>query len=512
MERYDSRQVADLIQIPICDKTVTSELSGDFSLPDYQPEIKRLLRVSASVMPSAKYFGASNAEFSGNIDYYVLYMGSDNGVYCAPLVGEYIVNLPFDADALNNIDGDIGGSAEIIPDTVSGRVTGPRKLNIRCRLKSHAKIWGESAMRRELGGDMDPSCLEKLVGEMKTAKVSYGVGNTLHLNDEMISDRSAGEVRVICADGRVMMSEVSSADGGVNCRGEVYIKLLMSREEGNETYSVLRKIPFTQYVETEGADLTCCAYAKGTVSELSVDVEEGRINTEVGVMIEVTAQKNQSVSYLRDMYSTNCESVCEYKKLTVPSALSCFNGNFTLGDSTALDGVGISPDARIADVLGSVSIEEHRCERGKMIIDGKARFNLLLERGGEYSVSELEFPFKYETECNSEAAECEICANVISCRARIDGERVGIDAEIAVCGRIWESNEIKCLCAIHFGELPSRSRGEFVICFPSSDDSIWSVAQRYRAKISELSAANKLVETTSPDDPSTLAGVSYLIV
>ena len=39
------------LQLPLCDKTVTSEVAGDFSLPDYQPEIKRLLRVSATVQP-----------------------------------------------------------------------------------------------------------------------------------------------------------------------------------------------------------------------------------------------------------------------------------------------------------------------------------------------------------------------------------------------------------------------------------------------------------------------------
>ena len=35
------------LTLPICDKVITQDISGDFSLPDYQPEIKRLLRITA---------------------------------------------------------------------------------------------------------------------------------------------------------------------------------------------------------------------------------------------------------------------------------------------------------------------------------------------------------------------------------------------------------------------------------------------------------------------------------
>ena len=84
------------IQIPLCDKTVLTEVAGDFSLPDYQPEIKRLLRIRPCVLPAAPYAGSGSAEFSGTLDYYVLYMGNDGGLYCAPLHTEYALSVPFE--------------------------------------------------------------------------------------------------------------------------------------------------------------------------------------------------------------------------------------------------------------------------------------------------------------------------------------------------------------------------------------------------------------------------------
>ena len=38
----------------LCDRRVVTELSSDFSLPDYQPEIKRLLSVRATASPADK--------------------------------------------------------------------------------------------------------------------------------------------------------------------------------------------------------------------------------------------------------------------------------------------------------------------------------------------------------------------------------------------------------------------------------------------------------------------------
>ena len=82
------------VQLPICDKSISSETAADFTLPDYQPEIKRLLRVSATVLPPSRYVGDRECEITGNIDYYVLYIGSDNAIYCAPLTGDYKISAP----------------------------------------------------------------------------------------------------------------------------------------------------------------------------------------------------------------------------------------------------------------------------------------------------------------------------------------------------------------------------------------------------------------------------------
>ena len=55
------------------------------------------------------------------------------------------------------------------------------------------------------------------------------------------------------------------------------------------------------------------------------------------------------------------------------------------------------------------------------------------------------------------------------------------------------------------------SLSELESCFPSPDDTLWSVAKRYHAPMAMLTVANDL-PAAEPDDKNALDGIGYLIV
>ena len=500
------------VVLPASDKIITSEMSGDFSLPDYQPEIKRLLRVTASMLPPSKYFGAGEAEFAGNIDYYVLYMGSDNEVYCAPLTGEYNVHMPIDKEDYIDLGDELVTVAQITPELVSGRVTSPRHITVKCRLKTHARIYGTGKVIGTIT-KCDGS-IEKLKSEVQNADVILGAGEMLTLTDEMIPDARDGEFRVVCADGRVLVSEVSAGKDEVICRGELYLKMIMSRENGTLPTVTVRRMPFSSIVAAEGVTPDSSAYAKGSLAELTLTVDEGRILTEAGVLLETVCQKNRPVEYISDMYSVTNESECVYRELTVPKGISGFNRNFTFSESMTLSEAGIGENMSVMDACGVAVLDEFRFEGGKCKMLGKCRFNLQLFDGSDYSGAEIEMPFKYEYDMPEavEDAEVEAEAGVVSCRARVDGERVGIDAEISLCGRVWEN--IKCLAleSYRLGEELSARSGEICVCYPAKGDTLWDIAKKYNAPLNVVSEANKLMQNVKADSVQSLEGTEYLVI
>lgn len=509
----NSYQNTEGMQIPLCDKTVLTEVAGDFSLPDYQPEIKRLLRIRPCVLPASHYAGAGNAEFSGTLDYYVLYMGNDGGLYCAPLHTEYAISVPFE-------EGQGGVSlcmADVVPESVVGRVSAPRKLNIRCRLRSGVRIFGTLPVAEQTEGVVDPFSVERLQGEQTLAHVGYGVGDVVRLGEDILTDSRGRNMRLVCAEGQVHVQEATPGAGVVNCRGEVELKLMMSAEEQGSlpdpvpTYLV-RKLPFSGSIEvscaTPGSE--CCVV--GNCAELSVAVEETYMHAEVGVVLQARVMSNRPMRYTKDIFSSKKACECVYDEYALPVAIRALNGNFTQSDSASLAEAGIAGGGSIVDVCGSADAEEMSWDRGRCTISGTGHYIVLMYADGEVSPHEISLPWKYEFECAREPMDWRAHVQVLSCRARVDGERIGVDAEIACAAEVWDTCSAKVLRSVSFGEATAGQSGAFVVCYPSAKDSLWSVAKRYATSLSSVRTANDLDDDVPADDPASIQGCKYLIV
>ena len=527
------------VQIPLPPRELSAEVAGDFTLPDYQPEIKRLLRIGVNLLPPNRFSGNGSTDLTGGMDYYVLYVGQDGGVYCAPLSSEYRLEAKGEADGgALSVGEPMICLCDLSSEVPVGRVLAPRRLNIRCKVKARVRSYGECPL--EAGAGEGDSTVETLTAEASVGRLFWGMGETLPLQDDVILSPADGEMRVVCAEGQVMITEATPAPGLVNCRGEVTVKLTLAPAETAAAFAMdtatpveaipltvlQRKIPFSQAIEVEGVTPACSAAARGYCTEISVQMEEGQLHVDLGVVCEARGQRNETVSYVKDLYSTRREGACRYTSYPAETALRALNGNFTLSDSLPLSEAGIDPAARVADVTASAIPEELTADpaKGRCVLTGKCRCHLLLVKDGEYAAAELALPFRYEFDdlglapgltrmadrASSVAYDGDVTA--IHCRARMDGERVGIDAELAVSLRTHAPAPFTALSDAGFGEEVTRRRGEYVICFPAPTDSVWSVAKRYHAPMAILTAANNLPAGVQPDGAESLEGVGYLIV
>lgn len=501
------------MQIPLCDKTVLTEVAGDFSLPDYQPEIKRLLRIRPCVLPAAPYAGSGNAEFSGTLDYYVLYMGNDGGLYCAPLHTEYAIGVPFEQ---GECEPELC-MADVVPESVVGRVSAPRKLNIRCRLRSGVRIFGQLPASEQTEGVVDPFSVERLQGEQMLAQIGYGVGDTVRLGEDILTDARGRNMRLVCAEGQVHVQEAIAGMGVVNCRGEVELKLMMSAEEQGSlpdpvpTY-LTRKLPFSGSIEVAAARPGCECCVVGNCAELSVAVEETYMHAEAGVVLEARVMSNRPVRYTKDIFSTKRACECVYDEYDLPVAIRALNGNFTQSDSVSLAESEIPAGGSIVDVCGSADAEQMTWERGRCTLSGTAHYVVLMYADGDVSPHEISMPWKYEMECARQPQDWRAHVQVLSCRARVDGERIGIDAEIACAAELWDTAPASVLRSVRFGDTADRAGGAFTVCYPSERDSLWSVAKRYGTALSAVRNANGIDADMPADAPESIQGCKYLIV
>ena len=267
-----------------------------------------------------------------------------------------------------------------------------------------------------------------------------------------------------------MVTEAVADRDAVTCRGEVTLKLLLAplgTPTDGETVPpaaptvALRRVPFTVTLDMPGVTPDCTACAHGACSELSVQGEEGHIHTDLGIVLEATAQRNETVCYTGDLFSTRAAGECRFADCAAGRALQTVQGNFTLSDSLPLSEAGIDPAAQTVDILASAQPETVSCSKGRAVLSGTCRFQLLLCKAGEWSTAEIVRPFRYECDlpvgADTEQPTFDGTVTAVTCRARMDGERVGLDAERRCPCTCWLASHSVPTCPAAAASMSSAS-------------------------------------------------------
>lgn len=491
----------------------TTDLAGDFVLPEYRPEIQRLLDARVTVSPADVYLSAAGCEVGGTVEYRILYCGGDGALYATSETAEYRLTLPLNLPSDARPEEGIACDVSVHAEAPLCRVTGPRKLSVRCRLHADVQILGTRTPEEMLEGD--PQTRETLLGSAECMHAFVGRGELLTLADEITLEGTSADLRVIAAEGKVFVTDAEASSGSVLAMGEVALRLLYSNEgEPGSVSTIQRRIPFRASIPTEGVEVNCEATAFGVCRDCSITVEEQRILCEVGVLLSARAQRNETVPFVKDAYSTT--AVCENQYRTIPfrRAEKCLNGNFTHGVNLPLSETGVRPSQNVVEVSADALIDRVENERGRCYLLGRCLCHLLLWEAGEWSTAELETPFRYETDApRGKVDGWQAVAEVINARARSDGESISLDAEIALSASLWSEDSLTHLALSREGEAISAGQGDgWTVCYPAGEDTLWSVAARYHRPIGEILERNGIPGAPVADARESLEGISYLLI
>ena len=471
------------ITMPMCDRTVNHEASGEFIIPDYQPELRRLLSVSERVLPPAKYVSGKGVECNGTVDYTVLYVGADGGVYSMSVSSEYEFGIPLD----NVSDFELSEGSSVILCTecegISARVTSPRKISIKSRLLSHVRAYGKIRLD---DGCAEAEGMQRLRKDIQNTDV-YATGSDVIAVEAEIGGMG-DDVRVVSADANAFIKNVRNTDNSIIAEGDVNLCMLICREDG-ELRPIHKKIGFEGEADkSEWADGGKCRVT-GTVTDVTVNIEDGRINCNISLVLDALTVCDRTVKYTADAYSTARECECDISTLAIPANIACMNGNFSQNERVPLSEVAIPEGARIIDSHGSVAFKNCEGTDGKYSFTGTAKYRILYEKEGEYGVCELELPARYALEgIPSNKYAFDALGDIIDCRVRIEGDTLAVDSEISVCADIFGEDPANAVREIRLGDPVEKGRSRMVVYFPAEGEGQWDVAKKYRVPAENLTA------------------------
>ncbi len=510
------------IQTPLMARTVTEELTDDFSLPEYKPEIRRMLSVTAEALPAAHYLTPGHAEFAGSIRYCICYEGSDGGVWSAELPSEYDFDLLLDNDPAFDTDG-MTAYADVTCESVTARVTAPRRMALRARVRADATVLGMRRLDENVSGGaaVPEGDLCRLTETRETALIARETADAADYSETFLPDDGGnGELRVILCRAEPFVGEVGTTLEGVTVRGELVVNTLLCRDsEGSRPFAVSRRIPFSETVHFDSApDRAAGCRAWGCVTSAVAEPDEnGGVAVTVGLVLTAEVATPATVAYTADIYSLSSESSTVTRECGSALMKKCINSNLTVTGSAELAALGLDGGIRVVDACADVVPSAERAAEGeKFSVCGKLRVHALVDNGAETSGKEFEIPYKYEPDIPggeqpySGGGYSEWNLSVPVCRVRVDGEKLTADCELAVSARICSRRKLESVSEVRVGEPRAARGGNITVCYPEQGETLWNVAKRYGIPSADIASENG-IEGTKKDTDS-LDGVKYLLI
>ena len=461
------------------DTASVCDVSEDFALPDYIPEVRRVIGVRAVVSADGKYLSGDELEVDGGVTYNVLYVGGDGAICMTSQTSSYTGHVPLKSEDDRFTPQDIVLSSTA--ENVNCRVTAPRKITLssKVRLKILSQKPVDVSMKTEGGYPV----------RRKTEERRCAVLSEYRQTGECTGEiREREGMQVICASGELCLSDARVSGSLVNVKGDAYVTAVLLSPDGNYVTAKSR-VPVEEEITLPQPEHpregSCHAAAFGEVVLLEIQAaEDGVLAWRMEYDVDCSVMRVSEASVVTDAYLTGSTDVLEMAAHDSVYPAGAVNGRLTVQSS-----VKLKPGMAYVCAWGRGAADRLETASGRMVITGNAYISAVESGGGEAVLDEVAIPFRYECESLSDKAADHAClagktsVRVTDIQARCDGDVLNLTAELAISAAVVGMETVKCAASIAPAQEDGgvrKSENMIRIYVPDDGETAWDVEKRFR--------------------------------
>lgn len=488
------------VTVPYCDITVSDEVSEEISLADYYPEVRRIVSVSARVIPEGKFMSGNTVECDGAVSFIVTYLGEDRTLAAVPFTVAYSVPVELPECPENALPGEIYTDCTV--DSSGARATDARKLSLKAHLK--VRVFGDMRIKTDekysdengqKPGAEDTLSLEKLSEKHTTVRRFSGAAN----GEVGGMLRTNGSVKPLSADAAINIIDAHTADGKIKVRAEAVVFVQCVGEDG--LYVMLRaKEPFEEEIDVPSAQSGDAACACGRAVSVSVTQEDGGLSYTVEYDIEGECMKPEEVSLCTDVYSTSYDTQETFGEFEMYAPIKC-----SVLHLTASGGVKRRSASSAGEYVTGMSADAV-CEKidfsdGRMTLTGSVGMQAAIAGDGEVYPEEGKFPFTVsadipETDISDPVWHANV--SVVDVGARPGDKEIEASAELSISVFALDRRKVKCVGNVVIDHSkPKKHDSALKIYFPETGERVWDIAKKYSSCRQTLCSLNGWSEETA---------------
>ncbi len=481
------------------DIRLTHDCVGEFTVPDYLPEVEKLLSAECSVTSDGLYLKPSGssgitAEQSGEVAFEVVWQGGESSsptgavFRCdyenTAVLGAFSPGVTPHCRAVTTVE------------SVFCRVTAPRKLSLRARLSS--RIEAASVTTAAVPSGCDSDKVETLTEEINSAVSVSGASRDLYASTEL----RGIETPLYCRGGVRVDTCAPSSPSECRLTGEILLTCFFVENDAIRTEAI--SIPFDETVSLDlpddlSFDLAACCRGFGSVSSVTIRNGDGADTADVTYELFAEVLFSSSGKVVLDAFSTAAPSNAEYGELCYSTVITAASTPISVNERTAVSRTG-----RAELLTGSAVVESARIEADgeKLRLAGSLTGTALINADGERENVPYSVPWTCDFPVSVKGTDCETPdyiadVSVLSVSGRADGE-LSVSAELFISVSATAPKRLPILEALSTDDSVEPSQHCIRVCYPASGERVWDIAKRFRVPVAKVASPKNTSENGSP--------------
>lgn len=494
-------------EIPVCetilDTSAEQPIDLDFSLPDYCPDIQKILK--CQIYPTITEQTVSDRlDVEGEVLVKLLYLDSGKkAVRCCEYASPF--STPIALKKAPENPSSVVTYLNTKVDYVNCRAVSPRKLDIHGAFSIQARA--VSTVMQSIVSSIEEEDIQQKVSKVTLSRVSSMAQQSFTVNEVLELGQGKPEAEAIVrTDASALVEDVKVVADKLIVKGEALIKVLYMGSIENGTLETMEfSIPVSQIVDAPGTDEGCLCDARLSVMGCSLQIRtdsdgaDTLLSCEMKLMATAVSYREEEAQIVTDAYSTKYELNLEYQTANLEQLLEVISDNVPCKSTVEIKEGGASG---VIDVWSDfASCTAVKGENGQLNLKGK--FNLCVlavNSEGEpvYLEKMADFEFTKERASLPENLRCETGCFVSSVTYRINGSGgLEIRAEVRVRTLIYQSVACKAVCGVSADESRPRQKDEaasLILYYAEKNENVWDIARNYCTGAQAILAENDLDE------------------
>ncbi|MDQ5983502.1 MAG: hypothetical protein RUMPE_00526 [Eubacteriales bacterium SKADARSKE-1] len=477
----------------------------DFNLPDYCPDIQRILKCHVCPKISARTIVNDRLNVEGISTVSLMYLDSEKKVirYCEH-------SSPFSAsfNLKENIE-----NAIIITNTkveyINCRATSPRRLDIHGAFSVCVKVKQKNS-KNIICGVSGESIEQKKI----TANISNLVGlgqQQFSVNEtiELTSDSPAIE-SIIRSNVAVFMNDYRTITNKLIINATALLNIFyISDIESGQTKASQYSVPISQIIDMDGIedDSDCHIILDVLSHDLQVKVDgSGNGNLlalDMKVAIIASAYENKEIKVLADTYSTEYEYEPVYENVSLTKFFENIDINHTEKSTIELN---VPKILEVMDTWVEVPTVNATLTDGNIV--SKCKLNvciLALNNEQEPVYSERPIEFEHIHNWQDKPEDINIDTNIlvksIDCKI-MNNQNIEVALNLKIPATIHTRSIFKSITSITIDEekpIVKDTSAALIVYYANKDENIWDIAKSYNTSINAIKIENEMEEDILKD-------------